>query len=132
MPRDHRKLRVFRIADLLILDIYKATKTFPIEERFGLQAQIRRAAVSTATNIVEGSARRSEREYRSFLSIATGSAAETRYLLDLAARLGYLPVDIAAELEPRCREVVGSLVALANALDRRDHSQNSPSPSPDP
>ena len=88
MSRDHRTLRVFAIADRLVIDIYQTTKQFPTAERYGLQAQIRRAAVSIATNIVEGCARRSRREYLSFLNIATGSASEVRYLCDLSYRLG--------------------------------------------
>src|SRR4029079_16765498 len=86
MARDHRTLRVFKLADSLAIDIYQATKNFPSEERYGLQAQIRRAAVSAATNIVEGCARRSDREYVNFLNVATGSAAEVRYLCDLSCR----------------------------------------------
>ena len=116
MPRDHRKLRVFEIADQLILDIYETTKALPVEERYGLQSQIRRAAVSTATNIVEGCARRSDREYGNFLNIATGSAAEAGYLLTVAARLGFISSDVARSFEPRYRELIGSLVRLFDSI----------------
>jgi four helix bundle protein len=116
MSRDHRKLRIFEMADSLVIDIYPATKDFPPEERYGLQAQIRRAAVSTATNIVEGCARRSEREYRNFLNVATGSASEVRYLIDVSQRLGFLTARRAKEFDPRCRELIGSLVRLMESL----------------
>jgi four helix bundle protein len=116
MSRDHRKLRVFEMADSLIIHIYPATKDFPPEERYGLQAQIRRAALSTATNIVEGCARRSEREYRNFLNVATGSASEVRYLIDVSQRLGFLTARRAKEFDPRCRELIGSLVRLMDSL----------------
>ena len=119
MPRDHRKLRVFQIADHLILDIYRTTKVLPVEERYGLQSQIRRAALSTATNIVEGSARRTDREYCSFLNIATGSAAETYYLITVAARLEFIPARAAAAFEPRYRELIGSLVRLVDSIESR-------------
>lgn len=97
MSRDFRKLRVFVEADALVIRIYQITQDFPASERYGLQAQIRRAAVSVAANIVEGSARRSTGEFVNFLSIAAGSAAETRYLCDIAARLGHLEAGAAAE-----------------------------------
>jgi four helix bundle protein len=116
MARDHRTLRVFELADSLVLDLYKATQAFPPEERYGLQSQIRRAAVSTATNIVEGCARRSDSEYLNFLNIATGSAAEVRYLCDLARRLGFLSPPRAEALEPQCRELVGSLIRLMDSV----------------
>ncbi len=100
----------------MVLAVYQATKRFPSEERFGLQAQIRRSAVSAAANIVEGSARRTLAEYVNFLNIATGSAAEARYLIDLASRLGFLSHDEAVVLEQGYRELSAGLCALLATL----------------
>ncbi len=116
MSRDHRRLRVFQQADALVLTVDESTKRFPIEERFGLQFQIRRATVSVASNIVEGSARRSTAEYVSFLNISSGSAAEARYLIDLAARLALVTPGDAISLEAGYRELSAGLCALISAL----------------
>jgi four helix bundle protein len=101
----------------LILDIYKITADLPVEERYGLQAQIRRAAVSVATNIVEGSARRKEGEYCNFLNIATGSARETQYLLTVAVRLGFLGGEAVKGAEARYGQLTGSLIRLVEAIN---------------
>jgi four helix bundle protein len=66
MARDHRKLRVFHESHQLTIAIYKETRDFPKDEWFGLRAQMRRAAVSIPSNLVEGSARRSDGEYLNF------------------------------------------------------------------
>ena len=89
MSRDHRKLRVFHQAHALTLAIYKHTRDFPRDEWFGIRAQIRRAAVSVPSNLVEGNARSGEKDYLRFLNIALGSACEVKYLASLTSELGY-------------------------------------------
>src|SRR5262245_49218113 len=108
------------LADRLVISIYSATRNFPRSETYGLQAQLRRSAVSAAVNIVEGSARESTAEYRNFLNIAAGSASETRYLADLAYRLGFLEKEPADRLQRGYAELAGGLGALMKALPRHE------------
>ncbi len=117
MTRDHRKLRVFELADGLVVDVYRSTRSFPMEERFGLQPQIRRAAVSVPTNIVEGCARKSTKDYLHFMNIALASASEVRYLLQLSHRLDFLADSDHPELEARFNELIRSLHNLIVALE---------------
>ena len=84
--RDHTKLRAFEIADFIVIEAYRVTRAFPKEEMFGLTSQIRRAAMSIASNIVEGCARSSEGDYLRFLDMAYGSAKELEYQLSVASR----------------------------------------------
>ena len=93
--RDPRKLRAFELADQFALLVYKHTMTFPREEQFGLTSQVRRAAVSIPSNIVEGCARATNADYLRFLDIAYGSSSEANYQISLAHRLGF----------HRCRKV---------------------------
>jgi four helix bundle protein len=117
--RDHTKLQVFTLADSLVIDLYGATIRFPDEERFGLRVQLRRAAVSVPTNIVEGSARTTTPEYCRFLNIAVGSASEVRYLIDLSCRLKMLPVADAERLLEGYDHLVRSLKRLLFAMQKR-------------
>lgn len=87
--RDHTKLRAFELANQLALNIYSVTKSFPKEEVFGLTSQMRRAAVSVPSNIVEGCARNSEAEYIRFLDISFGSLRELHYQFNLSNQLGF-------------------------------------------
>lgn len=116
MSHDFKKLEVFQMADQLVIDVYRMTQSFPSEERYGLQAQLRRASVSVPCNIVEGSARDSNKEYAQFLRIACGSASEARYLLTVAGRLGYLKSDAASQVERRFDRVVRGLEVLAQRV----------------
>ncbi len=118
MSRDHRKLRVFQLSDELVLELYQYTKAFPDEERYGLQAQLRRAAVSVPTNIVEGCARRTTRDYLQFMTISLASASEVRYLLGLSHRLGFLKEAHLTSLEPRYDDLIRGIQKLVDALSR--------------
>ena len=87
MSRDHRQLKMFQLADELVLDVYRQTQSFPPEESCALQSQLRRSAVSVAANMVEGCARESKREYLQFARMALGSASECHYLLRGCSRI---------------------------------------------
>jgi four helix bundle protein len=116
MSRDHRKLRVFARADDLVLRVYPITESLPVAERYGLQAQIRRAAISVPVNIVEGSTRASTAEYCRFLGIAQGSASEAAYLLDLAARLKFVPASAVLPVVHEYGTLSAGLLAAIQAL----------------
>ena len=102
--RDHTKLRAFELADEVVIRVCRATAGFPKEELFGLTSQLRRAAISVPSNIVEGCARESKADYTRFLTIAFGSLRELHYQLTLSRRLGYLSEEDSAEIESRVLE----------------------------
>jgi four helix bundle protein len=117
MARDHRRLRVFQEAHQLVVAIYQETKAFPRDEWFGMRAQMRRAAVSVSSNLVEGSARRTLREYGNFVNISRASAAEVEYLVTLGLELGYLSPSASQLLQRRCVQLIPQLESLAQKLD---------------
>ena len=84
------KLEVWKLADELAFQVYKATKNFPKEEIYGITSQNRRSALSIPTNLVEGYARKGDKELAHFINISLGSLAETKYLVYFSNRLGYL------------------------------------------
>lgn len=118
--RDHRKLRAFELADELALCVYKATQAFPREEQFGLVSQLRRAAVSAASNIVEGCARNSEADFAHFLDVAFGSCQEVEYQISLAHRLGFLTLEDFQTLSAKSAETAKVLNALIRAVRKKD------------
>ena len=88
--KGYKKLFVWKKADELAYQIYLTTKNFPKQEIFGVVSQLRRAALSIPTNIVEGMGRQGRNETKQFMNIALGSLAETEYLLEFCLRLQYL------------------------------------------
>jgi four helix bundle protein len=121
MGRDHTKLRFFPLADDLTLRVYRMTEALPVTERYGLQSQMRRAAVSVVTNVVEGACRRTDRAYSHFLEIALGSASEVRYLLELCVRLGLFDAAVAKPLVTEYTIVVKGLQALITTIAKTDN-----------
>ena len=114
--RDHTKLRAFELADEVAMLVYRVTARFPKEELFGLTSQIRRAAVSVPSNIVEGCARDSEADYLRFLNIAFGSLRELHYQLNLSKRLCFLSNEDSSLIEPKLVETEKVLNGLIRAL----------------
>jgi four helix bundle protein len=116
MSRDPWQLKVFVTADALVIAVYRATSAFPPEERYGLQSQIRRAAVSVTANLVEGCARPSKTDYMRFVSVAVASASEARYLIGLAARLELVANERVSEIVDRYDNLIRGLQSLHAAL----------------
>lgn len=84
------EMEVFKKSHKLTLEIYEITKRFPQEEKFSLISQMKRAAYSIPSNLMEGGYRFNRKEYKQFLSIAKGSAGELKYFLLLSKDLGYI------------------------------------------
>ena len=114
--RDFKQLKVWEKAHILTVQVYKITKSFPSDERFGLTGQLRRAATSVPTNIAEGCGRDTERDFARFLSIAAGSASEVEYQLLLACDLGYIESESFKDLTQQVNEVKMMLNAFIKKL----------------
>ena len=90
MIKSYRDLQVWQEAVDLVELVYRASAAFPADERFGLTSQLRRSSVSIPSNIAEGHARPSTRDYLRFLGISLGSLAEMETQLLIAQRLEYI------------------------------------------
>jgi len=96
---DYRKSRAWQKADDLAVAVYKASRSFPKEETYGLTSQMRRALISVTANIAEGSGRSTRKDYLHFLYQARGSLREVEYYVHLAQRLGYIDEEAGQELQ---------------------------------
>ena len=114
--RDHTKLRAFTLADEVVILIYRLTADFPREELYGLTSQMRRAAISVPSNIVEGCARDSQADYLRFLYIAFGSLRELHYQLNLSKRLNFFNNQDSPQIESKIIEAEKVLNGLIRSL----------------
>ena len=116
--RNYRDLIAWQRAMDLAVAVYMATAGFPIEERYGLTSQLRRAGVSVPSNIAEGQGRGTKMDFRRLLRIAHGSTREVETQVMLAGRLGFLRKHQEAELLNLSGEVGRLISGLAKSLDR--------------
>jgi four helix bundle protein len=118
----YERLDAWRACHALAIATYRATGSLPDTERYGLVAQMRRAAVSAASNIAEGSAKRGARELRRYLDIALGSLAELCYQIRLSNELSYLSAKQFSELE-ELRSTAGKLTWGLHESARRNEAR---------
>jgi len=107
---------VWQKSHSLTLDIYQITKKFPSDEKYGLISQLRRAAYSVPSNIVEGHTRNSTKEFVHFLSIAQGSLNELKYFLILSRDLNFINIDEFNDLTKKVDEISKMLFTMKEKL----------------
>lgn len=113
---DYEQLNVWRDAHLLAKDTYRITEQFPEDERYGMSAQMRRAAVSVPANIAEGAGRRTDGDFRRFVAISAGSSSEVEYYALLACELGWIESRERDDIRRRVRSIRRRLYRLAESL----------------
>lgn len=112
----YRDLEVWKKSIDWVETIYRVSASFPSEERFGLTAQLRRAAASVPANVAEGAARSGTGEYLQFLSVASGSLAEVETFLILAGRMNFIAPENLEPLQAQAEEISKMLGGLKRAL----------------
>jgi len=115
--KNYKDLSIWKRGIGVIEDIYRITKNFPKEEIYGLASQLRRSAVSIPSNIAEGFARFSNKEYKQFLFISLGSCAELSTQIIIALRLGYFENKEADKLLNEIDEISKMTMSLIKKLD---------------
>ena len=118
MGKPHHKLEVWRRSISFVQRIYEATADFPDLEKFGLVSQMRRASVSVPSNIAEGAARNSKKEFMNFLHIAQGSISELETQIIISGRLGFLGNTVQEELLNELEELSRMVLGLQRNLKK--------------
>jgi len=116
VKRAHKQLDVWQEGVALAQRVYEVSESFPKTEMYGLTSQMRRAAVSVPSNIAEGAARFSPKEFAQFLNIAGGSLSELDTQVEIAARLGYLSEQHRIEVASKIDSISMKLAGLINKI----------------
>jgi len=112
------KLEVYQLSEDLVVKVYALTKKFPKEELFGLTSQLRRATISVALNIAEGSVERSNKEFIRFINTSIGSLVETKSGLRIAIKLGIISENDLQEIFPLIDKIFFKTLALKKSLNK--------------
>lgn len=112
-----RKLDIWVKSMDLVTDIYRVTNAFPNQERFGLISQMQRSAVSIPSNIAEGSAKSSNKDFARFLEMSIGSSYELETELTIASKLNYMELDVFVSLQNKIVEIQKMIIGFKNKLD---------------
>lgn len=116
--KTHQDLDVWKKAITLVTTIYKTTSTYPQTEIYGITSQIRRSAVSIPSNIAEGAARNSKKEFNHFLAISLGSLSELETQLIISENLKFITQEQFEELEKSLIDIRKMLIGLKKSLAR--------------
>ncbi|MBI1816125.1 MAG: four helix bundle protein [Deltaproteobacteria bacterium] len=116
MDKPHKRLEVWQMSVHLVVEVYRLTSAYPDAERYGLISQMRRAAVSVASNIAEGAARQTKKEFANFVHIARGSLSELDTQVEISRRLGYLASQAIPLLEDMMQRIDQMLAGLLRKL----------------
>ena len=123
MANTYRDLLVWQKAKELAVRVYRVTERFPKSDQFGITSQIRRAAVSVASNVAEGQGRGSSADFVRFLCMARGSLLEVQTQLEIAHELSFIGTEDYTELEQLCYSELGLLNRLMKSLSAERTSQ---------
>ncbi len=115
-----RKLNIWTKSMDLVTDIYKLTNTFPSDERFGIISQMQRAALSCPTNIAEGSAKSSTKDFSRFLEISVGSLYELETELNVSRNLEYINNEIFEVYQNKIVELQKMIIAFKNRINKEE------------
>ncbi|MBI4744942.1 MAG: four helix bundle protein [Actinobacteria bacterium] len=119
MNRAHKKLEIWRESIALATFVYQTTETFPKSESYGLTSQMRRASISVPSNIAEGAARSSSKEFLQFLNIAGGSLSELDTQIEIASNLKYLNNEQRQNFETRLESIAKKLAGLISHIRKK-------------
>lgn len=115
-----KELKIWNKSIELAVEVYKATADFPVDERFGLTSQSRRAAVSVSSNIAEGAGRNSSKEFNNFLGVANGSPYELQTQLIIANKLDFLSIETLDPLLAQIDELQKMTYGFLQMLDKKN------------
>lgn len=120
MPQDFKGLAVWKLSFEFVKEVYRILPSFPKEELYGMNSQLRRAVISISSNIAEGTGKKSNRDFANFLYISLGSCKEVESLLLLSKDLGYISQTKFNELNEKLDHIGRMLTNLIKSIEAKE------------